>query len=178
MRHYNIDHISITPSPLDTRTRCFQPGTLFDSNTFESIRSSVYSQPKNITSKEKKEEEQERNQEEGEYEARGEEIQRLSQSIICELPADHNEIADALIELLDLIDNTTSNIVNDSGTDREEASNAVNSTRPYPPINQTGVVEDHDRPYADYGHLGMFLTVILNFIQKQDRKKEFLSKYL
>ncbi|CAF1511608.1 unnamed protein product [Adineta ricciae] len=25
--------------------------------------------------------------------------------------------------------------------------------RPYPPINQTGPVNDHDRPYAEYGHL-------------------------
>jgi hypothetical protein len=35
------------------------------------------------------------------------------------------------------------------------SSSISNSTtqRPYPPVDQTGQVADHDRPYADYGHL-------------------------
>ena len=37
--------------------------------------------------------------------------------------------------------------------DKLETSFTTSSIQhPYPPINQTGLVEDHDRPYADYGH--------------------------
>jgi hypothetical protein len=33
---------------------------------------------------------------------------------------------------------------------------AAAGSHPYPPINQTGQVAEHDRPYADYGHLSMY----------------------
>lgn len=32
-----------------------------------------------------------------------------------------------------------------------------NNNRSYPPILQTGIIHDHDRPYAEYGHLGKIL---------------------
>jgi hypothetical protein len=30
----------------------------------------------------------------------------------------------------------------------------MTNARPYPPVNQQGLVDDHDRPHAEYSHLG------------------------
>ncbi|CAF3855559.1 unnamed protein product, partial [Rotaria sp. Silwood1] len=35
----------------------------------------------------------------------------------------------------------------------EDDDDVCEGQHPYPPVNQTGLVQDHDRPYADYGHL-------------------------
>jgi len=32
-------------------------------------------------------------------------------------------------------------------------------SRPYPPVVIDGEIDDHDRPYSLYGHLGMFVFV-------------------
>jgi hypothetical protein len=34
------------------------------------------------------------------------------------------------------------------------------STHSYPPTDQVGVVSDHDRPFAEYGHLGRYLSCV------------------
>ncbi|CAF4418823.1 unnamed protein product, partial [Adineta steineri] len=41
MRYSNIDSIRMSPSPIDTKPRMFQQGTLFDQKTYEQILSSV-----------------------------------------------------------------------------------------------------------------------------------------
>jgi hypothetical protein len=84
------------------------------------------------------------------------EIERLSQLIIRELPTSHNEVAHILLNLLDLVNHTP--IPTNMNTDQtsSSSSNLMNiSSHPYTPIQQAGVVLDHDRPFADYGHLGM-----------------------
>ena len=83
-------------------------------------------------------------------EARSKEIERLSQSIMHDRPSNHtDEVADDLIQLLDDLSQHSISAMMES----EDASTAMATRRPYPPIHQTGVVDDHDRPYADYGHL-------------------------
>ncbi|CAF1468639.1 unnamed protein product [Adineta steineri] len=84
-------------------------------------------------------------------------IEYLSQLIIRDLPTGHNEVANVLMDLLDLVNDrkiTTSNMTDiDNISIDESISKQIISSHPYPPINQTGAVMDHDRPYADYGHL-------------------------
>ncbi|CAF1348988.1 unnamed protein product [Adineta steineri] len=55
-------------------------------------------------------------------------IEHSTQLIIREKHKEHNEVADALMDLLQSSIST---------------------------IDQTGIVTEHDRPYADYGHLNI-----------------------
>ncbi|CAF1581087.1 unnamed protein product [Adineta ricciae] len=40
-----------------------------------------------------------------------------------------------------------------SSTPATTTTTTTGTRRPYPPMNQTGLIDDHDRPHADYGHL-------------------------
>ena len=105
------------------------------------------------------------------------ELQCLSQTIMTERPST-SELADAVMQQLeDVIALTTEDILvstddDDNHTDKQEheiraaalsqrstltsaSSTMMVPTQPYPPLTQVGIVVDHDRPYADYGHLGM-----------------------
>jgi hypothetical protein len=67
------------------------------------------------------------------------EIQQLTQLIRATQPTnDHmvNIIMQQLNDIIQTITTTTTPV-----------------QHPYPPINQIGPIKDHDRPYADYGHL-------------------------
>ncbi|CAF4079530.1 unnamed protein product [Adineta steineri] len=92
-------------------------------------------------------------------------IEHLTQLIIREKPKEHNEVADALMDLLQLVNDPTTTTTassmmidtNDENIDQtsEMIISSTSSDHPYPPINQTGIVTEHDRPYADYGHLNI-----------------------
>jgi hypothetical protein len=155
----------MSPSPMNTQPRMFHEGIVFNSRTYEQILSSVY-ESKNMKGMEEDDDEQSLN--EILNQARALEIECLSQSVIRERPMHRCEVADTLIELLNnLVDNTGSSMIKSDDIDSEESSKMIVSTHPYPPINQTGLVVDHDRPYADYGHLSMsYYDVVLNIIKK------------
>ncbi|CAF0991888.1 unnamed protein product [Didymodactylos carnosus] len=153
----NVDDMPMSPSPLNTRPCLFQPSTLFDSETFERVRSAV-SSPLDKTTMET-EEEVETEDEDGDEQEQGladvltqtraTEIERLSQSIVNDRPSHTGEFADVLIQLLDDIPENPIPTMMES----DNANTAMATRRSHPPIDQTGFVDDHDRPYADYGHL-------------------------
>ncbi|CAF1383390.1 unnamed protein product [Rotaria sordida] len=103
---------------------------------------------------------------------------------MTERPLD-DEVSDAIMQQLeDVIAMTTEDILvinddEDNNTDEQEAratesqrsiaattasSTMMIATQPYPPLTQVGIVVDHDRPYADYGHLG---DIVMDDIKKQ-----------
>ena len=92
--------------------------------------------------------------------ARVEEMQELSQFLLVEQPI-NDETAQFIIQNLNLaLDRTKAIAAPTTNTisvqqQQPSASAAILPTqqRPYPPMHQAGLVEDHDRPYAEYGHL-------------------------
>lgn len=89
---------------------------------------------------------------------REEELERLSKLIIHHLPTD-DTIARIMIEKLKLLITDTCVQDMDIDSSNQRASSSSSSTifsHPYPPENRIGQVKDHDRPYADYGHLGLY----------------------
>ncbi|CAF4786174.1 unnamed protein product [Rotaria sp. Silwood1] len=169
VRYSGIDNINMSPSPLDTRPRLFQAGSLIDSKTYVQILSEVYAPP-NIKCKEEKEEfnSEDLNDDTDEHlfddeilnQQCEQEIQRLTQVIRSSQPEDGNETASIIMQQLnDLLATKQTAIINDNENPISQhpiGTYATTSTmiqHPYPPVNQTGLVQDHDRPYADYGHL-------------------------
>jgi len=154
----------LSPSPLDTRPRFFQPGTLFDSNTYEQIFSSVYNNDvDNYDANDDDDGGDDDDDNDGSnknlfdqqalYNERAQEIQQLSQVIVDNQPMDDNIAKNIMQQLQDILD-TTKNMNDDNQVQSElQISSIISTEHPYPPINQTGIVDDHDRPYADYGHL-------------------------
>lgn len=61
---------------------------------------------------------------------------------------DHNIVSQTILQNInhnrDMIPVTTNDVYDIFSIDH----------RPYPPIIQTGIIHDHDLPYAEYGHLG------------------------
>ncbi|CAF5089870.1 unnamed protein product, partial [Rotaria sp. Silwood1] len=158
----------MTPSPIDTQPRIFQAGSLFNLETFERIKLNTDERTKKTMIK--KEEKTNEDNDNGSKQVSNDisnsttttnEIERLTQLIIRERPADHNEVADTLLYMIGLVNNptTTSSMidVDDMNTDNHQTTSSLSkviiSTQPYIPLNQTGIVAEHDRPYADYGHL-------------------------
>ncbi|CAF1296120.1 unnamed protein product [Rotaria sordida] len=94
--------------------------------------------------------------------ARDEEMQQLSQFITDQKPID-DEVAQVMISQLDLTLNQmkarTLINVNDNNKDQQQILTSpsiitvITTQHSYPPMNQTGQIKDHDRPYAKYGHL-------------------------
>ncbi|CAF1390193.1 unnamed protein product [Adineta steineri] len=174
MRYSNIDSICMSPSPIDTKPRMFQQGTLFDQKTYEQILSSVYN-PKNIN--DKKEERDNNHDGDGDddddddntdndsvlneelfdekaiNDEREQEIQYLTQVIQANQPMNDDLVGIMMQEINDTLEIT---IDDDNQTQSElqtSSSHIISTQHPYPPVNQTGLVKDHDRPYAEYGHL-------------------------
>jgi hypothetical protein len=71
-----------------------------------------------------------------------------------------NMMIEQLHDILETTMNTTTsteytqdNELKTSSVLASSPSSSSSSSHPYPPINQTGPIAAHDRPYADYGHL-------------------------
>ena len=148
-----MDDIDLTPSPIHTHPRHFQPGTLFDEQTYERIRSNVENPSNKFKAEEEEEEDDEDNNQQDLHDlldqARATELEYLSQLIDRDRPTSANEIADILLELIGNVSKPTAS----TRVKTDEGSQTSFDTVSYPPINQTGPIADHDRPYADYGHL-------------------------
>ena len=78
----------------------------------------------------------------------------LSSIIHMEKPV-NDPIADVLIEYMDQT-NELHDETDDNATENESESDSIiiTSAHSYPPINRTGQIADHDRPFTDYRHLG------------------------
>lgn len=139
-----IDNIHITPSPLDNRPRYFRPGSIIDDTTYHRITNSTMDN--NFLNIEMEEENL----------TNDNQSSSVSSIIHMEKPM-NDPIADALVECLDQIDEVHDGI-DDNVTENESECDSIiiTSSHPYPPINRTGQVADHDRPFADYGHLGRY----------------------
>jgi hypothetical protein len=153
---------------VDTRPRLFQAGILFNANTYRQILSSVDDQQKMHD----KEEEDDDDDDDDDYDQdnilnkeifdqrtlnneRVQEVQCLNQVVRDYQPVD-DSVANIIMQQLNDILETTIN--NDDDVQSEfETSSIVSETHPYPPTNQTGPIAAHDRPYADYGHLGKYM---------------------
>ena len=91
---------------------------------------------------------------------RAQEIQRLNKIIQDEQPLDDDMVL-TMIDELNRVLEATNDIVKHSTRDSPIQSDisvlmpttTTTTTHPYPPIDQTGSMSDHDRPYGDYGHL-------------------------
>ena len=62
-------------------------------------------------------------------------------------------ISQAIIQRLGLVRamHTTMTIENSSS---QQLQSVPNDHHPYPPVVQSGTIHEHDRPFAEYGHLG------------------------
>lgn len=157
-RYFNVDDSPLSPSPRSFRPRLFQSGTIFNSATYEQVFSSVYQTQEKSDGDEKDEKD---DKDEGDtaavdqradlhevlYRARETELNALATAAVSQRPAD---------------DETTEFILNELGLRSEtrrahetaqDTSVSLISGRSYPPVNQTGPVGDHDRPFAEFGHL-------------------------
>ena len=81
--------------------------------------------------------------------ARDDELNRLAVYMVGEAP-DSSLIIDLILESLGLV-----------VPSRQDSPSSSTVKHPYPPIYCRGVVMDHDRPYADFGHLSSFLSLTL-----------------
>lgn len=166
MRYSNIDSICMSPSPMGTRPRMFQRDTLFDKKTYEQIFSSVYN-PKNINDKKEEKDDSDDDDTNSDHvsnealfdekalnDEREQEIQYLSQVIQASQPMD-DDLVDIIMQgFNDTLETTINdNDSNQAQSELQTSSLIISTQHPYPPVNQTGTVKDHDRPYADYGHL-------------------------
>lgn len=162
---YNLDHIRVTPSPIDTRPRLFQPGSLFDVGTYERIVHDVMEE-ESTKNKDIDIEDDEQYNDNDEHQLndkiidpmhidheRTRELERLSRVIHSEQPM-NDDMTKIIMQQLDEILQGIEEMDDVATEDEHEISSMANSTRPYPPMDQSGLVADHDRPYADYGHLG------------------------
>jgi hypothetical protein len=163
--------ISISPSPIDPRPRLFQGGSRIDAATFTRIEADVTKKLDIIAKGDKKvinendtddtdDEDEEDDEDDDENRSldkevfndlHEQEIQRLSQIIRATQPAEDDDVA----HLAHIIMNdSNAPLQTSSSIDTSTTTTPATSTpHPYPPINQTGTITDHDRPYADYGHL-------------------------
>src|SRR5690606_34162984 len=96
---------------------------------------------------------------------REQELLYLTQVIgIHKQPVNVDDLVSILMDdFSDILDTSTvadgDNINNNQQVNQNETEVSSSSVIPistqnaYPPINQIGIVKDHDRPYASYGHL-------------------------
>ena len=65
--------------------------------------------------------------------------------------------------MMNMGEDVRDNDTNDPDNNDEQATaiSIAVSTHHFPPINQVGQVSDHDRPYAEYGHVGMLSFFLL-----------------
>ena len=77
--------------------------------------------------------------------------------MVSEAP-DYSLITDLILESLGLAVPDQQ----DSPSSSTDQRASITVKHSYPPIYRRGVVMDHDRPYADFGHLGSFLSSSLN----------------
>ena len=133
----------MSPSPIDTHPRHFLPGTLFDTQAFECIQLDVHNSSKPLLTDDEDDNDDDDDDDDKEdlhdilNQARTIELDYLSQLIQRDRPTDTNEITDLLFDLIGHVPEPTT----------------VIDIHTYPLMNQTGIVADCDRPYADYGHL-------------------------
>ena len=172
MPYADTDRISLTPSTMDKKPRLFKPGTLFDSNTYERILSSVHKKQNQLAEEEEEEEDDDDDDDAHEHHEthsfsneklfdqrhldneRDQEIQHLTQIIRKEQPVNDN-IAHIIRQQLNSSLETNIHDIQESKLEPSSitSTSTVSIAHPYPPIDQTGSIASHDRPYADYGHL-------------------------
>ena len=135
----------------------FRPGLLFSPNQVATITASQHGG--HVQSNEGKPSEDFHALLDG---ASQDDLEVLSQYVSSQMSPD-NEFADVAADQLRQIADQQHVIDNATGDCRPnsteqvplETANATNTqiSRPYPPTNRTGPVDDHDRPFAKYGHL-------------------------
>ena len=153
---WNIDQITTTPSPLDTRPRIFHPGLLFSPNQVVAVTADQHDHVQSDAC------------DSAEdfhallHDASQDDLEVLSQYVSSQmLPGNESTdvAADQLRQIADhqrVIDSATDYCRPTSTEDvPPSTTNATNTqmSRPYPPMNRAGLVDDHDRPFAKYGHL-------------------------
>jgi hypothetical protein len=156
-RYFNVDHISISPSPMSIRPRLFRPGMVFNSATYEHAFSGAFQ----TQEKSADDDDDDDKKDEGEttcgdkhadlhdvlYQAREAELDALAATTVSQRPSD-DETTEFILRALGL--RSEHRRVDDV---EQHAPSSMISGRSYPPAHQIGPIEDHDRPFAEYGHL-------------------------
>jgi hypothetical protein len=149
----DIDKIRLNPSPIKQQPRVFRPGMLLDeavrehaNQVAEEIRASGAFDEQDLADR------------------RSQEIRQLSQVVHSTQPVIDDDQAQAILQQLSMAIQTIDSMVDNDNDDEDGNDNIGNgnvmhattmtSARPYPPVDQQGLVDDHDRPHAEYGHLG------------------------
>ncbi|CAF1458138.1 unnamed protein product, partial [Rotaria sordida] len=93
---------------------------------------------------------------------------------------DHRIISQAIIKKLDHAFESTKLAINTEAIEARSNPNMSNHYRPYPPVERTGIIHDHDRPFAEYGHLdATSISQNANFDwngMKNDHRRETTKK--
>ena len=150
----------------------FSPGTPYNSKTHEQLLSAAYETTNTADSEDDGDEEQDapiettstdvidkdvqQNLRDILNQERENEIEQLAQNTISQEPND-DETAQLITEELNLRRRNTERITTTNEYDRNPEEDAYPSSmisiHSYPPTNQTGIIQDHDRPFAEYGHV-------------------------
>ena len=140
---------------MSIRPRLFRPGMVFNSATYEQVFSGAYQ------TQEKSDDDDDVKTDEGEttsgdqqtdlhdvlYQAREAELNALAATTVAQRPSD-DETTEFILNALGL--RSEDRRADDA---EQDAPSSNISGRSYPPAHQTGPIEDHDRPFAEYGHL-------------------------
>ena len=83
------------------------------------------------------------------------ELQTLYRFVQNSQPTNDDITSVIIQQLNDVVDAVTDHVNQDEISREDPTTSSIQTitSLPYPPANQIGLVADHDRPYADYGHL-------------------------
>ncbi|CAF1686127.1 unnamed protein product, partial [Adineta ricciae] len=179
--HYNLDNISITPSPMTNQPHLSQSGRIIPLEVVQSIESDINETLDKINVEQESshsEDESDMEDEENEKDqcekdlngildqARDEEIEYWKTIIVSQpsswynnttIPDNIDDDDDAMKECatedLDIHFASSPTSTIEENVDDEGQDNKETHSHPYPPLNQTGAISEHDIPYAYYGNV-------------------------
>ena len=135
------------------RPRLFENGEVFNSASYEKVFSGNYRTEEKSADDDKDDKDvttsvdQQQDLHAVLYRAREAELDALAAVAVTQRPSD-DETTDFILNELGL------RSANRQADDAEPpAPSSLGSVRSYPPVHQTGPVDDHDRPFAEFGHL-------------------------
>ncbi|CAF3311922.1 unnamed protein product [Rotaria sp. Silwood2] len=148
----------MSPSCRNSQSRLSSSDILFNSKTHESIVPSVYEEKMTNLKQEEIEQDKDCLTNEEQFDEihltneEEEQVEYLVQFLRNGSPIDLAIDNGIMPELNDILDTKTNENDNNqiSNEFQTSSSSVIMRTYPYPPLNQTGKIIDHDRPYAKY----------------------------
>lgn len=163
---FNKYGLPATAPPVYQRARIFRPAELHNSSKHEKLFTSIYQKTDSEAATNEDDdgakdhgpsvEEKQQDLHQGLSQERQNEIIALARESTSQQPP-NDELARSILTQLDIrpndTDRTGSRMNFDETNVPENVPSSMSSQHSYPPMNRTGPIDDHDRPFAAYGHL-------------------------